>query len=87
MPTSHASAPQGVQASQHKQAAMLAIGAIGVVFGDIGTSPLYVYREALTQAASGGISQAEILGVLSLALWTLILVVTVKYVSFLMRAG
>lgn len=86
MPTSHASAPQGVQASQHKQTAMLAMGAIGVVFGDIGTSPLYAYREALTQAASGGISQAEILGVLSLALWTLILVVTVKYVSFLMRA-
>lgn len=84
MPTSHASAPQGVQASQHKQTAMLAMGAIGVVFG---ASPLYAYREALTQAASGGISQAEILGVLSLALWTLILVVTVKYVSFLMRDG
>ncbi len=64
----------------------LAIGAIGVVFGDIGTSPLYAFREALGQAAAGGIARAEILGVLSLALWALILVVSVKYVLFLMRA-
>jgi KUP system potassium uptake protein len=69
-----------------KQVAILTLGAIGVVFGDIGTSPLYAYREALAQAAGGGIVRAEILGVLSLALWALILVVTIKYVSFLMRA-
>lgn len=70
----------------HKQGAILALGAIGVVFGDIGTSPLYAYREALSQTADGGILRPEILGVLSLAVWALILVVTVKYVSFLMRA-
>ncbi len=64
----------------------LAIGAIGVVFGDIGTSPLYAFREALGQTAAGGIDASEIYGVLSLALWTLTLVVTVKYVLFLMRA-
>ena len=64
----------------------LAIGAVGVVFGDIGTSPLYAFREALNQAAPTGIGEAEIMGVLSLALWSLILVVTVKYVLFLMRA-
>ena len=69
-----------------KQVAILSLGAIGVVFGDIGTSPLYAYREALAQTAEGGILRPEILGVLSLAIWALILVVTVKYVSFLMRA-
>ncbi|HEX4695056.1 potassium transporter Kup [Sphingomonas sp.] len=65
----------------------LTIGAIGVVFGDIGTSPLYAFREALGQAASDGLTRYEVLGVLSLALWTLFLVVTVKYVLFLMRAN
>jgi KUP system potassium uptake protein len=74
--------------SIHKHSlAALTIGAIGVVFGDIGTSPLYAFREALHHSApSGGIQEAAIFGVLSLALWSLILVVTVKYVIFLMRA-
>ncbi len=69
-----------------KQTAALALGAIGVVFGDIGTSPLYAFREALGQSGADGIDRSEILGVLSLALWALILVVTLKYVLFLMRA-
>jgi len=64
----------------------LSLGALGVVFGDIGTSPLYAFREALAQTASDGIVASEIFGVLSLALWALILVVTCKYVLFLMRA-
>lgn len=64
----------------------LAIGAIGVVFGDIGTSPLYAFREALHHSSASGISETAIFGVLSLALWSLIVVVTVKYVLFLMRA-
>jgi KUP system potassium uptake protein len=64
----------------------LTIAAIGVVYGDIGTSPLYAFREALNQASAGGIGQSEILGVLSLALWALIIVVTVQYVLFLTRA-
>jgi KUP system potassium uptake protein len=68
------------------QTAALTIGAIGVVFGDIGTSPLYAFREALAQSGADGISRGEILGVLSLALWALTLIVTVKYVLFLMRA-
>uniref|UniRef100_UPI003CE934D8 KUP/HAK/KT family potassium transporter n=1 Tax=Sphingomonas sp. DC1200-1 TaxID=2804660 RepID=UPI003CE934D8 len=50
------------------------------------TSPLYAFREALSQTAGDGIDASEILGVLSLAIWSLILVVTVKYVIFLMRA-
>jgi KUP system potassium uptake protein len=69
-----------------KAIAALALGATGVVYGDIGTSPLYAFREAVGQAAGGGISEAEILGVLSLMVWALIIVVTIKYVLFLMRA-
>jgi|SRR5215217_644152 len=65
---------------------VLALGSIGVVFGDIGTSPLYAFKEALAQAADDGVTRPEILGVVSLALWALILVVTVKYVLFIMRA-
>ena len=72
--------------SSHPALIGLTIGAIGVVFGDIGTSPLYAFREALQQSAADGIDPSEILGVLSLALWTLTLIVTVKYVLFLMRA-
>ena len=64
----------------------LTIGALGVVFGDIGTSPLYAFREALRQTADNGIDAAEIIGVLSLALWALILIVSLKYVLFLTRA-
>jgi KUP system potassium uptake protein len=79
--------PSDVNHNAHKQSiAFLTVGAIGVVFGDIGTSPLYAFREALHQASPTGIGSAEILGVLSLALWSLILVVTVKYVWFLMQA-
>ena len=65
----------------------LALGAIGVVFGDIGTSPLYAFRQALNQANdASGIQVDAVYGVVSLALWALILVVTLKYVIFLMRA-
>ncbi|MDQ2877924.1 MAG: potassium transporter Kup [Pseudomonadota bacterium] len=70
----------------HPALIALTVGAVGVVFGDIGTSPLYAFREALNPAATDGIDPSEILGVLSLALWSLILVVTIKYISFLMRA-
>ncbi len=82
------SVPETTGQPHRSHPAMLAltIGAIGVVFGDIGTSPLYAFREALAQSAQDGIDPSEILGVLSLALWTLILVVSVKYVGFLMRA-
>jgi KUP system potassium uptake protein len=71
-------------ARPRKQFWGLALGSIGVVFGDIGTSPLYAFREALGQA--GQVRPETVMGVVSLALWALILVVTVKYVLFLMRA-
>jgi KUP system potassium uptake protein len=64
----------------------LAVGSIGVVFGDIGTSPLYALRESLAHAAEGGVDRAEVIGVVSLILWALILVVTIKYVTLIMRA-
>jgi KUP system potassium uptake protein len=66
----------------------LLIGCIGVVYGDIGTSPLYALREAVV-AASGGsevVDPQAVLGVLSLILWALIIVVTLKYVVILLRA-
>ena len=64
----------------------LMLGAVGVVYGDIGTSPLYAFREALRPiAAKGSVTEAEVLGLLSLVIWALILIVTVKYVLFLLR--
>jgi KUP system potassium uptake protein len=64
----------------------LIIGAIGVVFGDIGTSPLYAMREALHHSRNGGTDELAVLGVVSLVFWALLLVVTLKYVVFLMKA-
>jgi len=65
--------------------ALLILGALGVVFGDIGTSPLYAFREAL-HAAGGAPSEREVLGLLSLIVWALTIVVTIKYVVFVLRA-
>jgi KUP system potassium uptake protein len=65
----------------------LALGSVGVVYGDIGTSPLYAFREAAMAAAgSGPITHELVLGVLSLILWALVIVVTIKYVLILLRA-
>ena len=65
----------------------LIVSAIGVVFGDIGTSPLYTLRECLSGHASGPPKEADVLGVVSLIVWSLTLVVTVKYLIFIMRAN
>jgi KUP system potassium uptake protein len=65
----------------------LTLGSIGVVFGDIGTSPLYAFREAVADAAHGApVTRVMVLGVLSLILWALLIVVTTKYVLLLLRA-
>jgi KUP system potassium uptake protein len=67
--------------------AALTLGSIGVVYGDIGTSPLYAFREAVHAAQAGGPpTRAIVLGVLSMILWSLIVVVTLKYVLILLRA-
>src|SRR5262245_31755810 len=71
----------------YKQFWGLALGSIGVVFGDIGTSPLYALREAVQAAKNHGASGPEaVLGVLSLMVWTLLLIVTLKYVIVLLNA-
>jgi KUP system potassium uptake protein len=66
--------------------AALALGAVGVVFGDIGTSPLYAMREALRHTRATVSPELAVLGVVSLVVWTLTLIVTIKYIIFLMRA-
>jgi KUP system potassium uptake protein len=65
--------------------AMLSLGALGVVYGDIGTSPLYAFREALHVAGSDARPE-HVLGILSMILWSLMLVVTWKYLALVMRA-
>lgn len=66
--------------------AALAVGAIGIVFGDIGTSPLYAFRETFAGAASVAIDRMHVLGVVSLIFWSMLLVVAIQYVTILMRA-
>ena len=71
----------------HQQSLLkLAIGAVGVVFGDIGTSPLYAFKETFAGHHPLGLSTVSIYGVVSLIFWTMMLVVTLKYVSVIMRA-
>src|SRR5437870_3862591 len=89
-----APAPETTAANAHGDAhttagfGALTLGSIGVVYGDIGTSPLYAFREAVMAAsgAEGLPTPAAVLGVLSLILWALIIVVTLKYVVILLRA-
>ncbi|KIQ01734.1 potassium transport protein Kup [Agrobacterium tumefaciens] len=65
-------------------AAML--GSVGVVYGDIGTSPLYAFREALKPISHDGVTEAEVIGLISLMIWALTIIVTIKYICFLLRA-
>ena len=64
----------------------LILAVLGVVYGDIGTSPLYAMRAAASHFEEGGVEAWEVLGLLSLIIWALILTVTVKYVAFVLRA-
>jgi KUP system potassium uptake protein len=89
----HAHAPRG-----GKELAAISLGALGVVYGDIGTSPLYAMKEclasphavqvdpALSAAAQAAENHANVLGVLSLMFWALTLIVVLKYITFVMRA-
>ena len=91
MPTTIA-APAGslrTRASSRSSFWGLVLGTVGVVYGDIGTSPLYAFREAINAAvagAEGAVLREPVLGVLSLILWALIVIVTLKYVVILLRA-
>ena len=85
-PADHVRACTGSDASRHSFLA-LTLGSVGIVYGDIGTSPLYAFREAaMAAAAAGPITREIVLGVLSMILWSLIVVVTFKYVLILLRA-
>jgi KUP system potassium uptake protein len=73
--------------TQDKHFWALALGSIGVVYGDIGTSPLYALKEAVKAASEQGAKEPEVvLGILSLMTWTLMLIVTLKYVLILLNA-
>lgn len=73
-------------AEKKESFAALALGSIGVVYGDIGTSPLYALRESLVHSKSIGMTDHHVIGTVSLLIWALVFTVTVKYVFFLMRA-
>src|ERR1700730_7840684 len=83
-----AAASHGVEAERSdKHFWALTLGSVGVVYGDIGTSPLYALREAVTAAKHHGADMPEaVLGILSLIVWTLLLIVTLKYVLVLLNA-
>src|SRR5271154_7642244 len=87
-PTGSEATTDGV-APAHSRFWALALGSIGVVYGDIGTSPLYALREAVIAASGpehGELTRAAVLGVVSLILWALFIIVTLKYVVILLRA-
>src|SRR5215204_4052251 len=89
MSIAHASSAPAEAKDNHARAGFwtLTLGSVGVVYGDIGTSPLYALKESLTAAAAGGaLTREMVLGVMSLMLWALIVVVTLKYVFLIMRA-
>jgi KUP system potassium uptake protein len=76
-------AHQQSEDSSFKGFATLSLGALGIVYGDIGTSPLYAFRESLAHV---GASRAHVFGIVSLFFWSLVLVVVVKYLTFILRA-
>jgi KUP system potassium uptake protein len=84
LPAPHAPAADAPRS--FKRDAMLTLGALGVVFGDIGTSPLYAMRETVLATGGAVPGQLAIFGALSLILWALIVIVTIKYVVLIMRA-
>jgi KUP system potassium uptake protein len=88
MASTHVDASETSNTGSHKQQKLwlLVVGSIGVVYGDIGTSPLYALREALHAARGDGVTANEITGIVSLLIWTLTIIVTIKYITLIMRA-
>ena len=83
----HSSAPQpSDKGAAHAGAAALTLGALGVVFGDIGTSPLYAMKEVFSEVHGLEPDPSAVYGVLSLIFWAITIVVSVKYLTFIMRA-
>ena len=81
-----AALPADVGHGHHDGLLKLAVGAIGVVFGDIGTSPLYAFRETFAGHHKLALDPVHIMGVTSLMFWSMMIVVTIKYVTIIMRA-
>ena len=75
-----------LQAPRGKYLALLSLTALGIVYGDIGTSPLYAMRESFLPSHGLAVTPANVIGVLSLIFWSLILVISVKYLVFVLRA-
>ncbi|HZI16161.1 MAG TPA: potassium transporter Kup [Myxococcus sp.] len=85
-PASHLGHAPGTGPEPLARLAPLALGALGIVYGDIGTSPLYALRDCFSGAHGIAPTPANVLGVLSLVFWSLIIVISVKYLAFVMRA-
>ena len=81
-----AAAPARDESDEQHGLGRLGLVALGIVFGDIGTSPLYAFRQSLLAVGSGAPGPAEVLGLLSLIFWALILVISVKYLLLVLRA-
>jgi KUP system potassium uptake protein len=84
MTVSHTAVPN--TRSESAKFLALLVGSVGVVYGDIGTSPLYAFREALRPFSANAVQQEHVIGLISLMIWTLTIIVTFKYVLFLLRA-
>jgi KUP system potassium uptake protein len=83
----HARSPAAAVADSRSDANVkLVLTALGVVFGDIGTSPLYAFRECLNPEHGIAVTQQNIIGILSLILWSLVLIISIKYVAIVLRA-
>ncbi|BEV01355.1 potassium transporter Kup [Novosphingobium olei] len=83
----HADGQAGHQAGHHQGSLLkMAVGAIGVVFGDIGTSPLYALRDTFAGHHPLPLDQLHVYGIISLMFWSMMIIVTLKYVSVIMRA-
>lgn len=80
------SSPQSPRTPSDSSVGVLAIGALGVVFGDLGTSPLYALQDAFTGPRAASVTSENVLGILSLFIWSLVFVVSLKYLVVMMRA-
>ncbi|HEU4601980.1 MAG TPA: potassium transporter Kup [Steroidobacteraceae bacterium] len=89
MPSDHDISPAAISlcaSADRARHRTLTIGALGVVFGDIGTSPLYAFRQCFTAPHGVALTEANVMGVLSLIFWSLMIVISLKYVTIMLRA-
>lgn len=86
MSTSRETTPPPAHPAGRNQLLLLALGALGVVYGDIGTSPLYAFRESFHEGHGIPLTPENVIGILSLIFWSLIIIISIKYIVFVMRA-